>query len=102
MRFTTVLMAIAASAMTSAALGQSASTPIDQSRSSGSSETRSSESKSIYGLDDCRRDMENARDARQAGHITEKEYTEQKKMAQTKLKRDSAQTGTAEKNIDCK
>ncbi|HYC41946.1 MAG TPA: hypothetical protein VEB70_03035 [Noviherbaspirillum sp.] len=102
MRLRTVLIAIAASAMTSGALAQQAASPSDRNRSSGSSETQSSASKSNYGADDCRRDMENARDAKQAGHITEKEYAEQKKMAMTKLKRDSGQTGASEKNIDCK
>ena len=101
MRFRTVLIAIAASAMASGALAQPAASSSGQNKSSGSSETRSSASKSSYGADDCRKDMENARDARQAGHITEKEYAEQRKMALTKLKRDSGQAGATEKNVDC-
>jgi hypothetical protein len=63
---------------------------------------QSSESKASYGADDCRKDMANARDAKQAGHITERELAEQKKMAQTKLKRDSGQAGNAQKDDDCK
>lgn len=102
MRIRTIQIVIVASAITTAALAQPAASPPDQSRSSGSSETQSSTSKSSYSADDCRKDMENARDAKQAGHITEKEYTEQKKMALTKLKRDAGQTGASDKSIDCK
>lgn len=98
----TVLIAIAASAIASAAVAQQAASPSDSSKTSGSSSSRSTESKASYGIDDCRKDMENARDAKQAGHITEKEYAEQKKMAQTKLKRDSGQAGAADTNIECK
>jgi hypothetical protein len=101
MRLPTVLVAIIASMATSAALAQPAASSAEPSRSSGSSETRPSESKASYGADDCLRDMENARDARQAGHITEKEYAEQKKMALTKLKRDADQTGAASKEVNC-
>lgn len=48
------------------------------------------------------KDMANARDAKQAGHITEREYAEQAKMAQTKLKRDSGQGGSAQQGTECK
>lgn len=41
---------------------------------------------------DCRKDLANARQAQREGHITQKEYAEQKKMAETKLKRDSGKT----------
>lgn len=103
MHLSTVIIALgAAAAITSVSLAQPAATPTDRDRSSGDSDTRSSASKSTYDADDCRRDMENARDAKQAGHITDKEYAEQKKMALTKLKRDSGQTGAAEKGVDCK
>ncbi|WP_420473466.1 hypothetical protein [Noviherbaspirillum sp. ST9] len=102
MRLPTLLIAIGAAAITSLSLAQPASTPSERDRSSGSSETRSAGAKSSYDADDCRKDMENARDARQAGHITEKEYAEQKKMALTKLKRDSGQTGASDKGVDCK
>ncbi|HYD95287.1 MAG TPA: hypothetical protein VEC01_08175 [Noviherbaspirillum sp.] len=59
-------------------------------------------SKANYGPDDCVKDMANAKDAKQAGHITEREYAEQKKMAQTKMKRDSGQGASAGKEADCK
>lgn len=102
MRLHKLLIGIGAAAITAFSLAQPASTPPDRDRSSGSSDTQSSSSKSSYDAEDCRKDMENARDAKQAGHITEKEYAEQKKMALTKLKRDSGQTGAADKGVDCK
>lgn len=55
-------------------------------------EGKAASDKSRYAADDCRKDMANAREARQAGHITDKEYAEQKKMAQTKVTRDTGQT----------
>jgi hypothetical protein len=98
----TLLIVIAVSAITSTAIAQPASSPSEPGKISGLSTSGSSESKASYGPDDCRKDMENARDAKQAGHITEREYAEQKKMAQAKLKRDSGQGGAADKNIECK
>ena len=101
MRPHSILVALASAAFAAATLAQSPSSASDPGRSSGSSERQSAQSKSSYGTDDCRKDMANARDAKQAGHITEKEYAEQKKMAQTKLKRDSGQAAGSEKDVDC-
>lgn len=102
MRPHTVLVALTAAVISAAALAQPAPSPSEQGKSSGTSGSQSSESKASYGTDDCRKDMANAKDAKQAGHITDKELAEQKKMAQTKLKRDTGQAGSAEKGIDCK
>ncbi|HZW21805.1 hypothetical protein [Noviherbaspirillum sp.] len=97
-----VLISLAASAFATAALAQSPAKPSEPAKSSGSSASQSAAGKASYGTDDCRKDLENARDAKQAGHITEKEYAEQKKMAQTKLKRDSGQAASAAQNVECK
>ena len=102
MRLHTVLVALASAAFATAALAQSGAAPSAPAKSSGSSERQSSQSKASYGTEDCIKDMANAKDAKQAGHITDKELAEQKKMAQTKMKRDSGQAAGAGKDVDCK
>lgn len=51
--------------------------------------------KSKDSVGDCREHMANARQAVRSGHSTEKEYAEQKKMAQSKLDGPNASQGTA-------
>lgn len=102
MRLHTVVVALASAVFATTAVAQPASSPSGAARTSGSSERQASESKASYGTEDCLKDMANAKDAKQAGHITEKELAEQKKMAQTKMKRDSGQSASAITGGDCK
>jgi hypothetical protein len=100
-QITKVLIALAVVIPASVALGQSSSPQVDDKSKQPKPPSHAAE-KAIYSTDDCRRDMVNAQEAKQSGHITEKEVAEQKKMSQTKLKRDSgkAATGT-EKPAGC-
>jgi len=95
------LIAVAAAALTSTAFAQPAPATSGPGKSSGSSGAQSTSSKSTYDKEDCRKDMANAEDAKRAGHITDKEHAEQKKMAQAKMKRDSGQGG-GDKSAECK
>ena len=96
----TALLVLAA-AFSSASFAQSTA-PSDPAGSGPTPERQADAARSGDVIVDCPEDMANARQARQAGHITDKEYAEQRKMAETKLRRDARQAGGAEKNIECK
>jgi hypothetical protein len=70
-------------------------------KSSKAKQKQSAAAKANYSPDDCRKDLANAREAKQAGHVTDKELAEQKKMSQTKLKRDSGKGAEAAKTGEC-
>ncbi|GIZ50457.1 hypothetical protein [Noviherbaspirillum aridicola] len=87
MRTHALLIALAAGVFSTASLAQSTAGP---SAPPGKGKPDSQAvSKADYGVEDCRKDMANAEDAKRAGHITDKEHAEQKKMAQTKMRRDA-------------
>ncbi|OWW19934.1 hypothetical protein [Noviherbaspirillum denitrificans] len=100
-----LLATLAAAVFSTAVLAQSTPSSSDPDKtsaaSSGSSEAAPPASAAHYDMEDCRKDMANAREAKQAGHITEREYAEQKKMAQAKLKRDSGRDESAQKGMGC-
>lgn len=93
MRTHAIVIALAAGLVSGAALAQTGSAqPNPPGRGQPDAQAKS---KADYAADDCRKDMANAEHAKQAGHITDREHAEQKKMAQTKMKRDSGQAAGA-------
>lgn len=80
---------------------QSPSAPADSAKPSRDAQRQAAKEKTTYDKGDCQKDMANVDKARQAGHATDKEVAEQRKMAQSKIKRDAGQAKGAASNAAC-
>lgn len=97
----TVVILVAATLFSSASLAQPSGSSADAGKSGQTSKIESATKKKSTPVVDCPKEMANAKDAQQAGHVTDKEIAEQRKMVETKLKRDAADPQRAEKNVGC-
>lgn len=100
MHSSTLVMLVAA-VFSSASFAQPSGSSSDAGKSGQPSGIDSPTKKTSTSVVDCPKEMANAKEARQAGHVTDKEVVEQRKMAEIKLKRDSADPRRAEKNVGC-
>lgn len=97
----TILVAIAGMLFSTTSLAQTPPSSSSSGKADQSARKDSVTRQESASIVDCRKEMANAKEAQQAGHITGKEVAEQRKMAETKLKRDAAEPSRAQKNVAC-